>query len=44
MVTLMASVIIALQDEAVMLMKRHLIAPDPARIYIGFLYGTQEEI
>jgi hypothetical protein len=26
------------------LMKRHLIAPDPARIYIGFLYGTQEEI
>lgn len=44
MVTLMASVIIALRDEAVMLMKRHLIAPDPARIYIGFLYGTQEEI
>jgi hypothetical protein len=35
MVTLMASVIIALRDEVVMLMKRRLIAPNPARIYLG---------
>jgi hypothetical protein len=34
-VTLMASAIVAFRDEVVMLMKRRLIAPNHARIYLG---------